>query len=501
MSVSRIPKVQLFDGQSFLGERSILFDENEILAVEAPTRVKNPDERIYEMPGGALALPGFFDSHTHFAQHGLAEILGTYLREVRDLDHLLQLIRDIVRTSEEDVIILDGLDESEWADRRLPTRTELDRACRTTPLFVRRICGHITVCNTRAIDRLPDSIVLENPDLGILNTSNISLGDLFPTRPERIRQGIRHAQSLAHSLGITSIYDYGKLRHFKAYRELEEKGELNIRVHFAFYPDQADIALEQEDVRETCSPFLQVRGFKLYLDGSVGARTAAFFEPYADAPETTGFLYRTQEEIEARLAQADTVGLQVSLHAIGDRAIEQALRALQGSSRRAELRHRLEHLEFPTEEEILKARGLDLLLSVQPNFIANWAGRDGLYWSRLGEDRWRWNNPLGTLSRAGLRMAFGSDSMPMGPMVGIRGALEHPVPSERLELDHALESYTSQGAFYAGRENELGRLKNGYLPDITVLSGIPAPGRTEEIRPLAVFVDGRPVFLDTYTLL
>jgi predicted amidohydrolase YtcJ len=447
------------------------------------------------MPEGALALPGFFDSHTHFAQHGFADLHGTYLTGIRDIDHLLDLVRDRAeRVNAGDVLILDGMDETEWPERTRPTRTDLDRVCPEVPVFVRRICGHVTICSTRAVERLPEGVSPDDPERGVLNTSNIDLRDWFPPDPEETKRGILHAQTVAHSLGITSIYDYGKLRHFKAYRALEKEGKLEIRVHFAFYPDQADIVLSDREIRETRSSLFRVRGFKIYLDGSVGARTAAFVEPYADDPGKTGVLYRSQDEVETLLRRADDAGLQVSFHAIGDRALEMALRALERAGTPGNpLRHRIEHFSFPHHRDIERAKELGIYICMQPNFVANWGAPGKLYSKRLSKHTLRRSHPFRALLRRGIPLAFSSDSMPPSPLYGIEGAIDHPVRSERLTVWESLRAYTSAGARFSGRENHLGVIREGYTPDLAILSHAPD---SDVDRPdvLALFLGGVQVF-------
>jgi hypothetical protein len=209
----------------------------------------------------------------------------------------------------------------------------------------------------------------------------------------------------------------------------------------------------------------------------VGARTASFLDPYADAPETTGTLYWTLEDVETRVRQADSAGLQVSFHAIGDRAIDLALRALESSGTPGNPhRHRIEHFSFPRKMDVERASQLGAYVCMQPNFVANWDGPGNLYHIRLPEGTWRRSHPFRELLDDNVPLAFGSDCMPPSPLYGIGGAIDHPLTSERLTEEECLRAYTSEGARFSRMEGHLGFVRKGFIPDLAVLSQAPGSG-------------------------
>ncbi len=213
-------------------------------------------------------------------------------------------------------------------------------------------------------------------------------------------------------------------------------------------------------------------GVKIYTDGSVGARTAAVHEPYADEP-TTGRLLRDAKQVEAIATRATRLGLQLKAHAIGDRAIEAVLDGITSAGLTAEHRPRIEHAEMLNHDHLERMTEHGITAVMQPNFIGNWQGPDGLYESALGPERARAMNPLGSILEAGVPLAFSSDGMPYGPLYGIQCATEHPSPSERITVDQALHAYTSGAAYALGFEDRLGVLKPGGLADAVILDQDP----------------------------
>jgi hypothetical protein len=183
---------------------------------------------------------------------------------------------------------------------------------------------------------------------------------------------------------------------------------------------------------------------KLFADGSIGARTAALREPYADQPGC-GRLLHADDELHAIFARCRQAGLRVAVHAIGDAAIDQTLRQLErlaaGSERPEPEWLSLEHAELLTGDLLERAAALGVRLSLQPNFIARWGQPGGLYEQALGHARWLEMNPLRRIFDADIAVSFGSDGMPMDPALGLLGASGHPLETQRLGVDEALDTY------------------------------------------------------------
>jgi hypothetical protein len=239
----------------------------------------------------------------------------------------------------------------------------------------------------------------------------------------------------------------------------------------------------------------------LFLDGSIGAHTAAMREPYADMPNETGRLLLRDRTAEGLMLEFNDMGWRLAVHAIGDLAIDQAVEAFRFVRMEGKrfLRHRLEHLELLRPEHLGWLRRLQLVASMQPNFVARWQIPQGLYEHRLGWERAKGMNPFGSVVRAGIPLAFGSDGMPFGPLYGIVGALAHPEPSERLSLRQALLAYTQGAAFACGIEGQVGTIAPGKLADFVVLSHLPDErnfaDEWQSVKIVATFVGGKAEFL------
>ena len=186
----------------------------------------------------------------------------------------------------------------------------------------------------------------------------------------------------------------------------------------------------------------------------------------------------------------------MAIHAIGDRAIEQVLRAHATVSSSADLRHRIEHFELATLDQIERARSLGLLLSMQPNFIGNWSGPGSMYERNLGRSRDKESNPLRRVLDSGAHLAFGSDGMPVSPLYGLHCAVNAAYESQRVTVDEAIAAYIGAGARFSFEEDVKGGLQVGAYADLVVLDEDPwrVPDRLRERRVERVFVGGECVF-------
>jgi predicted amidohydrolase YtcJ len=250
---------------------------------------------------------------------------------------------------------------------------------------------------------------------------------------------------------------------------------------------------------------LETIGGDLSLDGSIGARTASMSEPYVDG-SGSGVRYRADDDLAEFFHNAHLAGLQAAVHAIGDSAIEQALRVwervyrtLDSRQRRhfRARRHRIEHFELPSEEQIERAAALGLAISVQPAFDAEWGHPGGLYEQRLGTSRAGRMNPFSTLMMRGLEVGAGSDSpiTPLDPMYGLWALETHHDPSQRLSREEGVRLFTVGSARLAHLEEKKGQLTPGMQADFAVyeadLMTIDDP---RNLRPILTVSRGREVF-------
>jgi hypothetical protein len=249
---------------------------------------------------------------------------------------------------------------------------------------------------------------------------------------------------------------------------------------------------------------LKQTGGCLLIDGSFGSRTAALNQVYSDTPGNSGTGYVSDEKLLSFLGAATAAGLQATVHAIGDRAVEQVVRCHEQLAEPGlgnPLRHRIEHAELLNDSLIDRIARLALVLGVQPAFETEWGGPDRMYSLRLGE-RWRSTNPYRRLLDSGVRLAGGSDApiTPIDPVAGTRAATERPNPLQTITGEEALAMFTSTAAFALNREDACGSIEIGKDADITVLTS--DPRTTTPCQVVATIRGGKCVYknagLDEY---
>jgi hypothetical protein len=281
----------------------------------------------------------------------------------------------------------------------------------------------------------------------------------------------------------------------RVYRELDREGELDLRVRINYWTDHLDAAAEAGLVSNVGSEFVRAGAIKSFTDGSIGSGTAKLSEPYADSGDR-GTWVVPPEELREWVERAEDAGFQFTAHAIGDEAVHETLGAFAECEDPASARHRVEHAEVLTDESVERFADLGVVASVQPNFL-KWAREGGLYETRLGVERTRESNPFASLLEAGVPLAFGSDTMPLGPLFGIEQAVTAPAPEQRIGVTEALRAYT-HGAAYAGfDEDRMGTVERGKLADLVVLEESPwtvEPDGVGDIDVAMTVVGGRVVY-------
>ncbi len=454
--------------------------------------------------GWRVVLPGFIDAHAHFAIMGVREA-QLNLRETRTKAAALRAVAArAAAIGNGEWIIGTDWDESRWHDDgSYLTRDELDRAAPDNPVALRRIDGHLWSVNSRALELIeidPDAIGGEDSADGILREhAGDELARALQPDVEGYVAGIRAATARAHSLGVTSVHDaYVDGTRIRAYRKLHSSGGLNVRVTMLPGVEYLDEMIELGLGQGFGDARLRLGPVKLLIDGSVGSGTAAVERGYRGAPENTGTLSWDEEELTNTVVVAHENGIQLAIHAIGDRAVGLALDALARAEAagEGELRHRIEHFEMPTPAQIERAARLGVVASVQPNFIGEWGLPGGMYEARLGRARAAEMNPFARLLAAGIPLAFGSDCMPFGPLYGIHWAVNAPFPGQRIPPEDAFRAYTRSGAYAEHAEREKGTIAPGMLADLVILDGDPfrEPRRIKDMGVVATVFDGKLVY-------
>jgi len=486
-----IPTVPTADSLAMGGGKVLAIGQAEEMAPLASEITQTIDLK------GKTVLPGFIDAHTHFLQVGLEEISSvTDLAELNRADTLAKLAEAVRARGEGEWVIGRGWDESVWQNPSYLSREELDRIAPKNPVVAVRIDGHLLTVSNLALKHIPSDVNQGQVDIsrGILREKEaFAFLRMIEPDAETLRDALYAATALAHRLGITSIHTMLPSNWIRPY--MRERGRIKLRV--TLYPEIFCLdALEALGIESGFGDeWLRLGGVKLFADGSIGAGNAALGEPFVDSGEN-GSLNYTDEELVHLVRRAEKAGLQTAIHAIGDRAIEQVLRAHLTAGTSRELRHRIEHFELPTEAQIERARDMGLNISMQPNFVGNWSGDEKMYPARLGAQRDRQSDPHRLVLEAGLPLAFGSDCMPISPLYGLHWAVNAPHPSQRVSVSEGISCYTKVGAYLSFEEAKKGKIEVGMDADLVVLDQDPnsVPERIAELHVEMTFVGGEGVF-------
>ncbi len=475
----------------------------------------------------ALVLPGFIDSHTHFLDGGFA-LQSLQLKEVSRKE---EFVSCLARRAQE---VGPGrwITHGDWDHQRfnppvLPRKEWIDPVTPANPVFITRHDGHMALANSLAlkmagIDRNtpspPGGEIQKDPSTGeptgILTDAAMELVSRHipePSLAEKIDAGY---QAVLHALehGVTSVHDMGDASHLEVYQELFRQGKLKCRVRLYIPITEVDL-LERLHLRGSFGhDFLQLAGLKGFVDGSLGAATALFFEPYVDQPESSGLLHSQMYPegiMEERIRRADRLGLQVAIHAIGDRAnalildIFERIIAEHGERDR---RWRVEHAQHLRREDIGRLARLGIIASMQPYHLADdgcWAEK------RIGPERSKTTYAFRSLLDHRVQLAFGSDwtVAPLNPLTGIWAATtrqtvdgKNPsgwVPEEKISVEEAVRAYTLGGAYAEFAEQKKGTLEPGKLADLVVLEEnifTLSPEKIKEAKVIMTIVGGQVVY-------
>ncbi|MFC4407297.1 amidohydrolase [Haloarchaeobius iranensis] len=452
--------------------------------------------------GGRTVVPGFVDAHTHMQQLGQYQVHAD-LSEAGSVDEAVETLASDAK-DDGDWLLGFGWDESEWDEARYLTREDLDRVSDERPVAAVRVDMHTAALNSVALERLADAM----PDADVRTEAGEPTGvvvedavepvwDAIDPDPAETRELLTAARDYAHRHGITCVHDMVRQSHApRVYRELDLADELALRVRINYWSDHLDAVQEAGLRTNHGSEFVEVGAIKSFTDGSFGGRTAKLSEPYADDPGETGTWVVDPDELRDIVGEADDAGLQCTVHAIGDEAVEETLSVFEATEDPGAARHRVEHVELATDEHVERFAETGIVASCQPNFL-QWADEGGLYDQRLGEDRRRRSNRYRDLLDAGAHLAFSSDVMPMDPLLGVCHAVSAPSEHQQLSVTEALRAYTLGGAYAGFDEDRMGTVAVGKRADFAVLGASPWDADAEAIRDIDVamtLVDGEVVY-------
>ncbi|MFE9877065.1 amidohydrolase [Streptomyces sp. NPDC005784] len=408
---------------------------------------------------GALVTPAFTDAHVHTTATGLA-LTGLDLSDAPSLDATLALVRDFAAARPADPVLLGhGWDAARWPGGRPPTRAELDQATGGRPLYLSRIDVHSAVATSALLDLVPGVTARAGyaPDGPLTRDAHhaVRAAALGAVGGEQRTEAQRAALAHAASLGIGSVHEC-------AGPEISSEDDFTGLLRLAGEepgPRVVGYWADRDVDKARALGALGAAG-DLFVDGSLGSHTACLHEPYLDA-DHTGVVHLDADAVTAHVVACTEAGLQAGFHAIGDAAVASVVEGVRAAAEKVGLtrvraaRHRVEHAEMLTPETVAGFAELGLTASVQPAFDALWGGEDGMYAQRLGAERARTLNPFAALLRAGVPLAFGSDSpvTPLDPWGTVRAAAFHRTPEHRVSVRAAFTAHTRGGWRAVGRDD------------------------------------------------
>lgn len=455
---------------------------------------------------GKTIIPGLYDCHVHLVQTGL-NYQGVELKNVKSIEELLEIINQISKiTPNGELLRAFHFDVTKTKERRFPTRHELDIASPNNPLWINSIEFHTSALNSLALNKinLPYSI-----DGIARDERNLPLGYFTGKASAFIRnkmlnyinddmrmRGVQKAIQNAISKGITSINT------MEGGFTFHEKDVYFIINNKETFPVDIKLYFQTFDLEKIMKYNLDCMGGDIFIDGSFGSRTAAISTEYKDFNNKNGKLYFNQNELNYFVSKAYENGLQITLHSIGDRAIEQVLNSHENAQRkqyRTDYRNRIEHFELANKEQVKRAKDLGLIISVQPAFEYYWGQKGGMYERRLGQEIASKTNNFRYMIDNGLILCGGSDSdvTEMNPLLGIYSAVNHPKKEHSIEVIEALKMFTINGAYASFEDDIKGSLEPSKFGDFVVLDQNPLTIPKEDInkiKVLATFKEGNIIY-------
>jgi predicted amidohydrolase YtcJ len=415
---------------------------------------------------GKLVTPAFVDAHVHTAQTG-ALLTGLDLAGTRSLTEALdRLAAFALKLGTDAVIDGAGWDETKWPEGRPPTAEELERAAGGRRVYLSRVDGHSGVVSSSlaaAVDSLTTQTGFDASGR-VERAANHAVRDALSALvgPEQRLDDARAAVKAMASKGIGAFHEMaaphiGPLWELPLVRQAAEELGLAATLYWG-----------ETGVFDNVTTYgLAGLAGDLNADGALGSRTAALREPYADRAGHRGHAYLTAEQIAEHVIACTENGTQAGFHCIGDLALDNMARGFElaeeklGVQALVAARHRLEHVEMPDEAAIATLARCGVVASVQPMFDGLWGGPDDMYADRVG-DRWQGMNPFGSLARAGVVLAFGSDApvTELGGWEAVRAAAFHHNPAERITVRAAFQAHT-RGGWRAAAIDDAGVLALG----------------------------------------
>jgi predicted amidohydrolase YtcJ len=481
--------------------------------------------RIIDLKG-KMMVPGFIDNHVHFLDGGYY-LANINLREVKSMEDFISTFRRYTDSAKGNSWIKGGNWDHEAWGGVLPRKEWIDSVSAEHPVFVNRYDGHMGLANSMALKLAgiskntpnpPGGEIVKDPKTGeptgILRDEATNLIFKVIPKPSEKELDEALARASAHALahGLTQVHDmgtYGGWTDLATYRRAEAAGKLPVRIYsfVAIRSWQKLDSFVKKNGRG--DDLLRWGGLKGFVDGSLGSTTAWFYKPYLDAPNSTGLLVTDTILLRKWILAADSAGLQIATHAIGDHANDWILQVYEEAERQrpsADHRFRIEHAQHLTADAIDRFAELKVIPSMQPYHAIDdgkWAAK------RLDTARLKGTYVFNSLLATHANVTFGSDwpVAPLDPIAGIYAAVTRRTlddknphgwfPEQKISVDQALRCYTVNNAWAGFQENKTGMLKAGKLADFTVLSENIfwiAPDSIRDVKILLTVVNGKEAY-------
>ena len=486
---------------------------------------KGSDTKMIDVKG-KMIVPGFIDNHTHFLSGGY-QLASVKLRNAKSTKDFISTLKKYAVAYNDSRWIQGGdWDHEAWGGE-LPTRFWIDSITGNHPVFLNRYDGHMVLVNSIALKLAGIDKNTPNPaggdivrdpktgePTGILRDDAMDLVTKIipPLSQSELDECLQRAVQEGLEHGVTEVNDmssYGGWADMETYRKAHANNKLDLRIYsfVPIYTWQRLDSLVKKDGRG--DDMLHWGGLKGFVDGSLGSTTAWFYKPYLDAPTKTGLLVTDTTLLRKWILAADSAGLQVTTHAIGDRANDWILGVYEEAEIKngnRDRRFRVEHAQHLTQQAIPRFAALHIIPSMQPYHAID----DGKWaYKRLDSARLKGTYAFKSLLASGARVTFGSDwtVAPLDPIAGIYAAVTRRTlddknpggwfPDQKISVEQALKCYTVNNAYASFQEDKLGILKAGMLADFAVLSDdifTIAPEKIRDINVLRTVVNGKEVY-------
>lgn len=498
-------KILTIDNDNPLTE-AVAVKGEKIIAVGSTRKIKTfiVDGRTEVVDAhGRLVLPGFNDSHVHF---GPLDPDYVELRYVADPDIITERVKAQIDRSGPGELIRGGhWDHELFAVREWPSKELLDKVSPENPVMLTRVDGHSVLVNSYILNRsgitgnTPDPFggeiqrdtstgeptgVLKDAAMDLIRTGAVKTQRTPEEEKEKIRQGYLLALKEAREFGVTSLQVPGS-EDFEMYEKLQEEGLLTSRIDIgkSLTGDTALLAdyLKLAEKYPKSGNWIRFGYLKAFIDGSMGSGTALMFEPFNDNPQSSGLAMHTYEELENMVVTADRLGLQIGVHAIGDKANHWTLNAFEKARQVngiRDSRHRDEHSQTLQQSDIPRFAQLGVIASMQPTHCIS---DKNFYEKRVGIERCKGTYAWRSLRDAGATLAFGTDYQvePLNPMEGLYAAVTRKArngeegdgwfPEQKLTMEETIKYYTLGSAYAQFMDDRKGMIKTGYLADIVIV--------------------------------